>query len=212
MVGQTLQAVAEEMGREIFGLRSGGKDQLCPDAGQELRCGDRLLVAAAGTPSDDDLASNKSRRPKVLIVDDDPTILRLYTRLLHRAGFIPVTANDGREALEVMSTERPDVAIIDQMLPVFSGIEVCERIRAATPTIATRLVLFTSDERPETRARAIQAGADVVVLKTSQASELIDTVVRITKEMHTRNDPAQDEEVKIVESAITSARLATLPR
>ena len=212
MVGQTVQAVAEEMGREIFGLRSGGKDQLCPDVGQELRCGDRLLVAAAGTPSDDDLASNKSRRPKVLIVDDDPTILRLYTRLLHRAGFIPVTANDGREALEVMSTERPDVAIIDQMLPVFSGIEVCERIRAATPTIATRLVLFTSDERPETRARAIQAGADVVVLKTSQASELIDTVVRITKEMHTRNDPAQDEEVKIVESAIMSAPLAALPR
>ena len=110
-----------------------------------------------------------------------------------------------------MSTERPDVAVIHQMLPVFSGIEVCERIRAAKPAIAARLVLFTSDEQPETRARAIYAGADMVVLKTSQASELIDTVVRIAKEMHVSNDPTQDEEVKIVESAIMSAPLATLP-
>ena len=64
MVGQTLQAVAEEMGREIIGLRSGCRDQLCPDAGQVLHCGDRLLIAAEGTPSGDDWRATSHDGPR----------------------------------------------------------------------------------------------------------------------------------------------------
>lgn len=211
LISQSIQQAATEIGLEIFGIRRNGQDQLCPNPDQALQCGDRLLVASEG-PQTGEHASEQPRQLKVLIIDDDPTILRLYTRLLHRAGFIPLTASDGKEALEAMSTERPDVAIIDQMLPIYSGIEICERIRATTPPYDAKLILFTSDEQPETRSRALQAGADEVVLKTSQARKLIDAVVRLTMDRRTSLDRRQQEAERNVGSANQPTALETLSR
>ena len=87
--------------------------------------------------------------------------------------------------MELILKEKPAVAILDSMLPVLSGIEVCERIRLAEEDNRTKLILFTADARPETRDRALYVGADAVVLKSSEATDIIDATIKVL---------AQDEE------------------
>jgi CheY-like chemotaxis protein len=69
--------------------------------------------------------------------------------------------------------------VIDFMLPVLSGIEICERVRQEKRLHDTRLILFTADAKHQTRERAIAAGADAVVVKSAGATEVIETVINI---------------------------------
>ncbi|MFQ5640075.1 MAG: NAD-binding protein [bacterium] len=179
MVEQTIQTVSKEMGREIFGLRRGNQDFITPDFNQQLQIGDSLLVIDEGDDGENDLTKKPVQQHKVVIVDDNPIVLTLYSRLLRRAGFIPLTAENGREAFDLIMKEKPEAAVIDFMLPVLSGIDVCKRVRSVESFHNTKLILFTSDEQPETRERALRAGADEVVLKSPEASELIQTVIRV---------------------------------
>jgi len=65
------------------------------------------------------------------------------------------------------------------MLPIMSGVEVCREIRRSAGCEGIKLVLFTADERSETKERALQAGADAVVLKSPEAREVIEEVIRV---------------------------------
>ena len=66
---------------------------------------------------------------RILVVDDDPLIVRLVRMNLERAGYHVLTAVDGKEALEQVASELPDLIILDLMLPEIDGYEVCRRIR-----------------------------------------------------------------------------------
>lgn len=68
-----------------------------------------------------------------------------------------------------------------QMLPVLSGIEVCRQVRAVKDSLKTKLILFTTDSDEKTHKRAVDAGSDAVVVKSSEASEVIETVVRMLR-------------------------------
>ena len=105
-----------------------------------------------------------------MIVDDNPTILRLYSRLFQKVGFSAITATDGKEGLRIITEERPIAAVIDFNLPSLSGIEICEQVRSQEECRDMKLVLFTTDDRPETRTRALKAGANEAVIKSSEAS------------------------------------------
>jgi len=113
------------------------------------------------------------------VVDDNPVVLKLYARLFKRAGFTPTIARNGQEALDTIVREKPDVAVIDYMLPILSGIEVCRRIRKMKEFANLKIIIFTSDTKPETKDLALSAGADVLVVKSSDAQELIRKVVEI---------------------------------
>ncbi len=106
-------------------------------------------------------------------------ILSLYNRLFQKAGFYPLTAFNGRDALELIVKEKPLVAVIDIMLPVFSGIEVCKKNRKFDELKNMKIVLFTADKDSMTRKRAIEAGADAVVVKSAEASEVIEKVIEV---------------------------------
>jgi two-component system phosphate regulon response regulator PhoB len=94
---------------------------------------------------------------------------------------VAITAADGKEGLRMISEEKPIAAVIDLNLPSLSGIEVCEQIRSQEDHRDMKVVLFTMDDRPETKTRALQAGANEVVIKSSEASELVDTVIRLLR-------------------------------
>ena len=133
----------------------------------------------------DNVNEQPVQKPKpqtVAIVDDNPVILKLYMRLLHRAGFVPLTAKNGSEAVKLIIEEKPDAAVIDFMLPVLSGIEVCKKVRAERTCDHVKLILFTGDEQAETRERALKAGANAVVIKSPQASELVETVIYLLQQ------------------------------
>jgi len=181
MVGQTIGDVATAMHRRVFGLRRNDRDYLAPDHCWKIQALDKLLVLEAPGEIEDTVVVEKPKQPRVVIVDDNPVILKLYTRLLHRAGFAPFTAKNGREAVKLILDKKPDAAVIDFMLPVLSGIEICRKIRAERSCDHVKLILFTSDEEAETRDRALEAGANAVVVKSPQASELIETVTELLK-------------------------------
>ncbi|MFH2000546.1 MAG: NAD-binding protein [Planctomycetota bacterium] len=183
MIGQTLKTVAEQMGREILGLRRENQDQICPDPTIELACRDMLFVLDEEQETELSPSQQRPIEPqKLVIVDDNPVILRLYTRLFQKAGFHVHTADNGRDGLEIILRERPAAAVIDFMLPKLSGINVCAEVCAAGFSPDTKLILFTADDDPETRASALRAGADAVVVKSPEAAEVIDTVFKILKQ------------------------------
>jgi CheY-like chemotaxis protein len=75
------------------------------------------------------------RQRKILVAEDDPTVLSLYCDLLHQEGYEVVTAMDGRQALEKIKTERPDLAILDLRMPVMGGLDVLRQLyREGDPT------------------------------------------------------------------------------
>lgn len=180
MAGTTIEEVARQMGTRIFGLRRSGQDTIFPGPELSLRQGDQLLVLQ-------DFSAPQKTGPaisphKVVIIDDNPVILRLYSRLLQKAGFIPLSAVNGQEGLALILAEKPAVAVIDYILPILSGIEICKEIRRHPDCAAVKLLLFTADERPEIQQQALAAGADLVIHKGPESSEIIEAIQQIIKD------------------------------
>jgi two-component system KDP operon response regulator KdpE len=110
-----------------------------------------------------------STEPLVLAVDDEPGILRLLKLELTAQGFRVMTAASGEEALRVAEERRPDVVLLDVMLPDITGIEVMRHIRerANTPVI-----LVTARDRDGDKVRGLELGADDYVVKPFSLEEL----------------------------------------
>ncbi|GAB6908259.1 membrane hypothetical protein [Desulfosarcina cetonica] len=182
LIGATVAQAAEQLSGPVLGLRRRNHDRLMPEAQEMLKSGDALLVIRATADAADAAEQPSDANRQVVIVDDNPVIVKLYTRLFQKAGFIPHTAADGTSGLELIHRLRPTVAVIDFMLPVLSGIDICTRVRENPELKNTRLILFTADDNNATRQRALSAGADAVVVKSPDAHEVINTVIRIISE------------------------------
>jgi two-component system KDP operon response regulator KdpE len=111
-----------------------------------------------------------SRRPKVLVVDDEQQILRALRVILRDAGFEALPASDGEEALDVVAVERPDAAIIDLVLPGMDGVELCRRLREWSDL---PIVVLSAVGDEDAKVRALAAGADDYVTKPFGPRELI---------------------------------------
>ena len=155
----------------IVGIRRGGKDMLMPTLDVRLQMGDELLVY--GDLSVTTTATKREQPKKIVLIDDNPVIRRLYTRLFQKAGFNIITAVNGREGYEMIMTEMPDAAVVDFMLPDISGLDVCRQVRAQDNGREIKLFLFTSDNQDETREKALAAGVNTVVIKSPEAQEII---------------------------------------
>jgi voltage-gated potassium channel len=183
MEHKTIGEVASEMNRQILGFRRNGKDSIEPSPDIRLQAGDQIMVLDDSESEEETMIlPRENQTTRVMIVDDNPVILKLYARLIKRAGLIPLIATNGKEALETIVRERPEAAVIDYMLPVLSGIEVCSRVRQTPGLEGMKIIIFTSDNHPETRERAIRAGADRVVYKSSDANELIQALLQMIQE------------------------------
>src|SRR5690349_9752213 len=108
------------------------------------------LRAAAGEPR---------VRPLVLVVDDEPSIRTLCRVNLQLAGLGVVEAADGREALALVEQERPDLVLLDVMMPDVDGWEVAGRLGAAEATRELPVVFLSARAAPEDRRRGFDAGA-----------------------------------------------------
>ena len=98
----------------------------------------------------------------VLVVDDEPTIAEVVARYLERAGYRRVIAPDGEEALAVAERERPDLVVLDLMLPGLDGLEVMAPLRAQRPT---PVILLTARGEESDRVCGLRLGADDYVVK-----------------------------------------------
>jgi two-component system KDP operon response regulator KdpE len=107
--------------------------------------------------------------PLILAVDDEAGILRLIKLELSSQGFRVVVANDGEEALRVAEQQRPDIVILDVVMPEMSGLEVMRRLRERT---SIPIILLTAKDHDEDKVRGLELGADDYLVKPFNPEEL----------------------------------------
>jgi DNA-binding response OmpR family regulator len=112
----------------------------------------------------------------VLIVEDEESILLSLEFLLGKEGYAVSSARDGAEALRLLQARAPDLVLLDVMLPLIDGFELCRRIRTMPALAATRIMLLTARGRESEIARGIALGADAYLTKPFSTRELMDKV------------------------------------
>ena len=110
---------------------------------------------------------------KILVVDDTPFNVKLLVDLLGIQGYTMVTATTGPEALEKVAKERPDLILLDVVMPGMDGFEVCRKIRENPETALLPVILVTAMYPVEQRARGIEVGADDFLTKPINQAELL---------------------------------------
>ncbi|HWH18963.1 MAG TPA: response regulator transcription factor [Solirubrobacterales bacterium] len=116
----------------------------------------------------------------VLVVDDEPTIVEIVGRYMERAGFETYTAADGYQALDAATEHRPDLVVLDVMLPGIDGIEVMERLQEREgPPIA--VILLTARGEESDRLVGLRHGADDYVVKPFSPAELVARVEAVLR-------------------------------
>jgi DNA-binding response OmpR family regulator len=118
---------------------------------------------------------------KILVADDDKVIQQLLTVNLELEGYDVVTASDGAAALERVATERPDLVILDIMMPKFDGWEVCRRIKAHPKTAKTPVIFVSARAQDLDVRRGFDLGVGAYVTKPFDPVELLDIIKRVLK-------------------------------
>lgn len=129
-------------------------------------------------------------QPNVLIVEDEPSLVELLSYNLEKAGFQIHIARDGEEALLAVEERKPDLILLDWMLPYVSGIEICRRIRRNPETRNVPIIILTARGEEDDRIRGLEAGADDYVVKPFSPSELVARVRAVLR----RTRPAFDKD------------------
>ena len=111
-------------------------------------------------------------QPIVLAADDDEDILELVAFRLERSGYTVVRARDGEEAVELARQAKPDLAVLDVMMPKLDGFEVTRRLRADEATRRMPIILLTARAQDADLQRGFEAGADDYVRKPFSPQEL----------------------------------------
>jgi DNA-binding response OmpR family regulator len=117
---------------------------------------------------------------KVLVVDDEQTIREIVGRYMERAGFEASTAADGPEALQLAEEQRPDLVVLDLMLPGIDGIEVMRRLRER-PGAPVAVILLTARGEESDRLVGLRRGADDYVVKPFSPAELVARVEAVLR-------------------------------
>jgi DNA-binding response OmpR family regulator len=135
----------------------------------------------------------------VLLVDDDPTVLEVCRSYLEQAGFRVHAAADAFAALDRVARDRPDLVVLDRMLPGLDGIEVCRRIRSASPVPVIMLTALGSEDD---RIAGLEAGVDDYLAKPFSPRELtlrVRSVLRRALAVEAATSPAAGSPAAVIE-------------
>jgi DNA-binding response OmpR family regulator len=111
---------------------------------------------------------------QVLIVDDEPNIVISLEFLMKREGFEVSVARDGEEGLAAIQAGRPDLVVLDVMMPKRNGYEVLEAVRADPALAGVRILMLTAKGRPAESEKGLDLGADAYMAKPFSTRELVD--------------------------------------
>ncbi|HSE77406.1 MAG TPA: phosphate regulon transcriptional regulator PhoB [Alphaproteobacteria bacterium] len=112
-------------------------------------------------------------KAQVLIVEDETALVELLRYNLEKEGFRVTSATDGEEALSAIAENPPDLVILDWMLPLVSGLEVCRQIRRKPETRELPVIMLTARGEEADRVRGLEGGADDYISKPFSPSELV---------------------------------------
>ena len=149
-----------------------------------------------------------TQRKKILVVDDESAILQTLRFNLERNGYAVCTAGDGRSAIALASSEKPDLVILDIMLPVLDGIEACKEIRK---TSGVPIIMLTAKDQEFDKVLALELGADDYVTKPFALGEFLARVKARLRRVET-GDVAKNEAITIGEITLDPARQRLIVR
>ncbi len=162
---------------------------------------DDVQIANHGRPND----SRRSPR-KVLVVDDAKDIVAIISRMLAKEGYDVLTAHDGQSGLEIARQERPDLLLLDWMLPGIDGLDVCRALKSDDRTRDIMVILVTGRGTVMNLVEGFDAGADDFVPKPFKHPELLARVrsalrlKKLTDELSERNRQLVDSQNELVRS------------
>ena len=116
---------------------------------------------------------------KILVADDEPNIVISLEYLMKREGYTVLVARDGQEALDMIARDRPDLVLLDVMMPKKSGFEVCQAVRASEELQATKILMLTAKGRDTDLAKGLALGADAYMTKPFSTRELVQKVAEM---------------------------------
>jgi CheY-like chemotaxis protein len=117
--------------------------------------------------------------PLVLVVDDDGRSRELMRIILRHAGYRVIVAADAQAAVAMLAVERPEVALVDYLMPGMSGLDFCRWLRTQQDMGQLKFILLTGMDDAETRKEAFAAGADDVVTKPFDRIDLMGRLARV---------------------------------
>ena len=138
-------------------------------------------------------------KPLVLIVEDEVPLVTLLRYNLEKEGFAVCSAGDGEEALLQIAENKPDAVLLDWMLPLVSGLEVCRQIRRAPATRLLPVIMLTARGAEGDRIRGLDSGADDYIVKPFSPSEL---VARLRAVIRRAQPSAADDKLRYADVAM----------
>jgi len=133
-------------------------------------------------------------KPSVLVAEDESALVTLLRYNLEREGYRVLVAMDGEEALLVAAEEKPDLVLLDWMLPQLSGIEVCRRLRSRQETRNVPIIMLTARGEETDRIRGLDTGADDYLTKPFSMMELLARLRAVMRRIR----PSLAEDVVVV--------------
>jgi len=116
---------------------------------------------------------------KILVADDEPNIVISLEYLLKREGYTVLVARDGQEALDLIAQDRPDLVLLDVMMPRKSGFDVCQDLRCNDAYQGVKILMLTAKGRDTDVAKGMALGADAYVTKPFATRELVQKIAEM---------------------------------
>ncbi len=117
---------------------------------------------------------------KVLVVDDEPFMIRLIEIVLERDGYQMLKAVNGREAVEVASREHPSVVVMDAMMPKMDGLTALRLLKSDEATRSIPVIMLTANPHKFSREEAVSSGATIFLTKPFSPAQLLAEIRRLT--------------------------------
>jgi len=115
-------------------------------------------------------------RKKILLVDDSNTVILMEKMILSKSPYDLIVAKDGQEGVDKASSEKPDLILMDVMMPRMNGFEACKRLRSQSDTSSIPVILVTTHGEEESVKSGREAGCNAYVTKPINGSELLSKV------------------------------------
>ena len=163
-------------------------------------------------------AGTNQKLTTILVADDEPDNLVLIQTLLEREGYVVVAVENGREAVEYMRMRRPDLAILDVMMPVMDGLEACRRIKHDEKTRDIPVIFLSAHGETDVQVKGLTLGANDFISKPFNGEELVarvDVAIRLKRERDRLRASAEEARIHAElaqEQALTDALTGLLNR
>lgn len=148
---------------------------------------------------------------KILIVDDEPDILEFLKYNLQKEGFQVIVASDGEEGIAAAERERPDLIILDIMMPKLDGVEVCRQLRSRPEFDKTLIAFLTAREEDYSQIAALENGGDDYITKPIRPRVLISRIralLRRSDRQETEDEEEEGSKFRIGDLVVDKARVS----